>query len=38
MIVIGYTADVFGVAAIEHGIAEAALRGTSLSGDQRDVR
>lgn len=30
MIVIGYTPDVFGVAAIEHGIAEAALRGTSL--------
>lgn len=30
MIVIGYSADAFGVAAIEHGIAEAALRGTSL--------
>ncbi|WP_166905175.1 universal stress protein [Mycobacterium sp. DL440] len=30
MIVIGYTADPFGVAAIEHGIAEAALRGTGL--------
>lgn len=30
MIVVGYTADAFGVAAIEHGIAEAALRGTGL--------
>ncbi|MED5816283.1 universal stress protein [Mycolicibacterium sp. 050232] len=30
MIVIGYTADAFGIAAIEHGIAEAQLRGTSL--------
>ncbi|BBX92074.1 universal stress protein [Mycolicibacterium boenickei] len=30
MIVIGYTADAFGIAAVEHGIAEAALRGTSL--------
>ncbi|MCV7152118.1 universal stress protein [Mycolicibacterium pyrenivorans] len=30
MIVIGYTADSFGHAALEHGIAEAKLRGTSL--------
>lgn len=30
MIVIGYTADVFGHAALEHGIAEATLRGASL--------
>lgn len=30
MIVIGYTADRFGRAALEHGIAEARLRGTSL--------
>lgn len=30
MIIVGYTADAFGVAAIEHGIAEATLRGTSL--------
>ncbi|OBG88533.1 universal stress protein UspA [Mycobacterium sp. NS-7484] len=30
MIVIGYSADAFGAAAIEHGIAEAKLRGTSL--------
>ncbi|WP_441957291.1 universal stress protein [Mycolicibacterium houstonense] len=30
MIVIGYTADAFGAAAIEHGIAEAKLRGTGL--------
>ncbi|PRC44202.1 universal stress protein UspA [Mycobacterium sp. ITM-2017-0098] len=30
MIVIGYTADVFGHAALEHGIAEAKLRGASL--------
>ncbi len=30
MIVIGYTADPFGHAALEHGIAEAQLRGTSL--------
>ncbi|MGV0814677.1 universal stress protein [Mycolicibacterium boenickei] len=30
MIVIGYTADAFGAAAIEHGVAEAVLRGTSL--------
>ncbi|MFB1298091.1 universal stress protein [Mycobacterium sp. pW049] len=30
MIVIGYTADAFGHAALEHGIAEAKLRGTDL--------
>jgi nucleotide-binding universal stress UspA family protein len=30
MIVIGYTADVFGRAALEHGITEAKVRGTSL--------
>lgn len=30
MIVIGYTADPFGHAALEHGIAEAKLRGTDL--------
>ncbi|TQK27786.1 universal stress protein [Arthrobacter sp. SLBN-53] len=30
MIVIGYTADQFGHAALEHGIAEAKLRKTSL--------
>jgi len=30
MIVVGYTADVFGIAAVEHAIAEAALRGTGL--------
>lgn len=30
MIVIGYTADAFGIAAVEHGIAEAQLRGTSV--------
>ena len=30
MIVIGYTADPFGRAALEHGIAEAKLRNTSL--------
>lgn len=30
MIVIGYTADAFGIAAIEHGIAEAKLRNTDL--------
>lgn len=30
MIVIGYTADAFGHAALEHGIAEAELRGTDL--------
>ena len=30
MIVIGYTADQFGHAALEHGIAEAKLRNTSL--------
>ena len=30
MIVVGYTADPFGHAALEHGIAEAKLRDTSL--------
>lgn len=30
MIVVGYTADRFGQAALEHGIAEAVLRGTGL--------
>lgn len=30
MIVVGYSADPFGRAALEHGIAEAELRGTSL--------
>ncbi|MEW2482664.1 universal stress protein [Mycobacterium sp. NPDC049093] len=30
MIVIGYTADAFGIAALEHGIAEARLRGTGV--------
>ncbi|MFG1932001.1 universal stress protein [Mycobacterium sp. NPDC048908] len=30
MIVIGYSADMFGRAALEHGIAEAKVRGTSL--------
>lgn len=30
MIVVGYSADVFGQAALEHGIAEAKLRGTTL--------
>lgn len=30
MIVVGYTADQFGHAALEHGIAEAKLRDTSL--------
>jgi nucleotide-binding universal stress UspA family protein len=30
MIVIGYSADPFGRAALEHGIAEAKLRGTTL--------
>jgi nucleotide-binding universal stress UspA family protein len=29
-IVVGYSADPFGVAALEHGIAEAKLRGTTL--------
>lgn len=30
MIVVGYTPDQFGAAALEHGVAEAQLRGTSL--------
>lgn len=30
MIVVGYTADPFGQAALEHGITEARLRGTGL--------
>lgn len=30
MIVVGYTADAFGIAAVEHAIAEAALRGTGV--------
>ncbi|WP_101947171.1 universal stress protein [Mycobacterium sp. 3519A] len=30
MIVIGYSADAFGRAALEHGIAEAKVRGTTL--------
>jgi nucleotide-binding universal stress UspA family protein len=30
VIVVGYTADAFGIAAVEHAIAEAALRGTGL--------
>lgn len=30
MIVVGYSADAFGLAALEHGIAEAKLRGTTL--------
>ncbi|GGG06989.1 universal stress protein [Rhodococcoides trifolii] len=30
MIVVGYTPDVYGAAALEHGIAEARVRGTSL--------
>ena len=30
MIVVGYTPDQFGGAALEHGVAEAQLRGTSL--------
>ena len=30
MIVVGYSADEFGRAALEHGIAEAKLRGTTL--------
>lgn len=30
MIIVGYSADRFGRAALEHGIAEARLRGTSL--------
>ena len=30
MIVVGYTADAFGHAALEHGISEAELRGTDL--------
>jgi len=30
MIVVGYSADSFGRAALEHGIAEAKLRGTTL--------
>jgi nucleotide-binding universal stress UspA family protein len=30
MIVVGYTADRFGKAALEHGITEAKLRGTNL--------
>lgn len=30
MIVIGYSADAYGRAALEHGIAEAKLRGTTL--------
>jgi len=30
MIVVGYSADPFGRAALEHGIAEATLRGTTL--------
>jgi nucleotide-binding universal stress UspA family protein len=30
MIVVGYSADPFGRAALEHGIAEAKLRGTTL--------
>lgn len=30
MIVIGYSADMFGRSALEHGIAEAKLRGTTL--------
>jgi nucleotide-binding universal stress UspA family protein len=30
MIVVGYTADRFGQAALDHGIAEARLRGTDL--------
>jgi nucleotide-binding universal stress UspA family protein len=31
MIVVGYSADPFGRAALEHGIAEAKLRGTTLN-------
>ena len=31
MIVVGYSADLFGRAALEHGIAEAKLRGTTLN-------
>jgi nucleotide-binding universal stress UspA family protein len=31
MIVVGYSADPFGRAALEHGIAEAKLRGTTLT-------
>jgi nucleotide-binding universal stress UspA family protein len=31
MIVVGYSADPFGGAALEHGIAEAKLRGTTLN-------
>lgn len=30
MIVVGYTTDIFGKAALEHGVAEAKLRQTSL--------
>jgi hypothetical protein len=30
VIVVGYSADPFGRAALEHGIAEAKLRGSSL--------
>ena len=36
MIVVGYTADPFGQAALEHGIAEAKLRGTLAAGGQLD--
>ncbi len=36
MIVVGYTADPFGRAALEHGIAEAKLRGSHAAGDQLD--
>jgi nucleotide-binding universal stress UspA family protein len=30
MIVVGYTTDIYGLAALEHGVAEAKLRNTSL--------
>ena len=36
-IVVGYSADPFGRAALEHGIAEAKLRGTTLRVDQLDA-
>ena len=35
-IVVGYSADPFGRAALEHGIAEAKLRGSTLLGRQLD--
>ena len=38
MIVVGYSADRYGTAALEHGIAEAKLPGHESAGDQRHHR